>query len=118
MNIGIIPGWLLAAVIAIWIGGFPADLCLAGAAVGISLSVAGVARSRNALVTGIPPLMTIAMRYMVLPTILTGGVPQDEAWLVGSFQWSVSPRVLIGLSLLSIVASYLLGMKWVYRGEA
>jgi len=118
MNIGIIPGWLLAAVIATWIGGFPADLCLAAAAVGISLSVAAIARSRNALVTGILPLWIIAMRYALLPMILTGGVPQCPAWLIGFFQWTVLPPVLIGLSLLSMLASYLLGMKWVYRGEA
>lgn len=53
MKIGIFPGWLLAAAIARWIGGFPADLCIAGASIGIGLSLAAVARSSKALASAL-----------------------------------------------------------------
>lgn len=117
MKIGIFAAWLLAAVIAIWIGGFPADLCFAGAAVGISVSLAAAARSRNSLAAGMLPVMIIVMRYVIHPALLTGRVPQGQEWLVAFDQCMVSPAVLIVSSFLSMIATYLLGMRWTYTGE-
>ncbi|RQQ88742.1 hypothetical protein DF134_19430 [Burkholderia stagnalis] len=117
MKMGIIPGWLLAGVIASVIGGFPDDLCAAGAAIGIALSLAALARSSTALSMAVGPIMVLLIRYVKLPP-LSSTVPQVVAWVEHPAHALGSPPALIVISLLSIVGSYLLGLKWAYTGEA
>jgi hypothetical protein len=118
MTIGIIPGWFLIGVIANGFGGVPIDLCAAGIAIGISLSVASVSRNSNVLTTLLLPLSTLMMRYIVLPSLLRSASSESPLFEVHIAQLLASPSALIVASVLSILVSYLLGMKWVYTGEA
>lgn len=113
MKIGIIPGWLLAVVIAVEIGDYPGDLSLAVGAVCIGLSVAALARNQRALMPVIAPVGVLIMRYMVLPSLATVATPDTGSVFFEAVL--TSPVVLIVTSVLSIIASYLLGMQWAYQ---
>ncbi|VWC78959.1 hypothetical protein BLA39750_01056 [Burkholderia lata] len=116
MKMGIVPGWLLAAVIANVIGEFPLDLCTAGAAIGIGLSVAAFTRSSTALSAACSPGIILVMRYIVLPP-LSGAAPWETAWLGQLLQPLVSAPGLTLISLLSILGSYLAGLRYATTGE-
>lgn len=116
MKMGIVPGWLLAAVIANAIGEFPLDLCAAGAAIGIGLSVAAFTRSSTALSAATLPVIILLMRYVVLPP-LQGSAPQEAAWLEELVQPLVSAPAVTLVSLGSILGSYLAGLRYATTGE-
>lgn len=116
MTIGIIPGWLLAVVIAVCVGGFPVDISLAVAAIGIGLSLAAVSRSSAALSPVIAPLAVLMSRYVLLPEFSTG-MSADLAKYVHFMQMLSSPTALIVISFLSIFGSFIAGFAWAIRGS-
>jgi len=116
VKIGIIPGWLLAVVIAVCVGGFPVDISLAVAAIGIGLSLAAVSRSSAALSPVIAPLAVLMSRYVLLPEFGTG-MSADLAKYVHVMQMLSSPTALVVISFLAIFGSVMAGFVWAIHGS-
>lgn len=116
MNIGILPVWVLAAAVAYYFGGVPDDLCAAGAAIGIGLSLVVEMRSSKALSTTLLPVMFLLMRYMILPTLSSTG-PQGASQIEHLAQVIYSSQALIVVSALSMFGSYLIGIMWAHTGK-
>ena len=110
MMAGIFAVWLIVAGIAVWVGGFPFDLCLAAAAVGIALTTGAFTRLQSS-VYAVFPLTALVQRFAVLPGLLYGPPHEPLDSLVHFAQFLSSPSVLILLSLLSMTGSYLSSLR-------
>lgn len=75
-----------------------------------------VMRSSVALSTRLLPIMVLLMRHMILPT-LSGTGPQQSSQFEHLAHVLVSSPALIAISALSIIGSYLVGIKWAYTGK-
>jgi len=117
MNIGLIPGWLIAAALAILIGGYPVDIILAGAAIMIGLSLFALTRNPNALIVSASPGLLLGTRYLLLPLVVElDPARADTAVLESAIHFMTSPGLLIAFSVLAIITAGVLGLKWAHHG--
>ncbi|MBN3761007.1 hypothetical protein G3O01_09285 [Burkholderia sp. Ac-20365] len=116
MNIGIIPGWIIAALLAINLADVPVDISLAVAAVGMNASMYAVSRQPSTFSAAALPVVALMLRYIVAPAIAASG-QGVTGWQFRTIEIIGSADAVCAFSVLAMLVAMLMGFVWVHHGS-